>query len=65
MSLDDLLVTVREFINPAVSRSGLDRCLRRHKGSNLRDVIPETEGEAAPKKRFKDYAPGFFHMDIQ
>ena len=28
--LDDLLVVVREFINPAVSRSGLDRCLRRH-----------------------------------
>ncbi|MFG6417408.1 IS481 family transposase, partial [Roseateles sp. DC23W] len=25
--LDDLLVVVREFINPAVSRSGLDRCL--------------------------------------
>lgn len=65
LSLDDLLVTVREFINPAVSRSGLDRCLRRHKVSNLRDVIPETEGEAAPKKSFKDYAPGFFHMDIK
>jgi len=42
LSLDDLRVTVREFINPAVSRSGLDRCLRRHKVSNLRDVIPET-----------------------
>jgi hypothetical protein len=26
-SLDDLLAVVREFLNPEVSRSGLDRCL--------------------------------------
>jgi transposase-like protein len=30
VSLDDLLAVVREFLNPDVSRSGLDRCLRRH-----------------------------------
>jgi len=30
LPLDDLLVLVREFINPAVSRSGLNRCLVRH-----------------------------------
>ena len=30
ISLDDLLAVVREFLNPKVSRSGLDRCLRRH-----------------------------------
>lgn len=29
VSLDDLLAVVREFLNPRVSRSGLDRCLRR------------------------------------
>jgi hypothetical protein len=29
ISLDDLLAVVREFLNPNVSRSGLDRCLRR------------------------------------
>jgi transposase-like protein len=29
VSLDDLLAVVREFLNPDVSRSGLDRCLRR------------------------------------
>jgi transposase-like protein len=28
VSLDDLLAVVREFLNPNVSRSGLDRCLR-------------------------------------
>ena len=27
--IDDLLAVVREFLNPEVSRSGLDRCLRR------------------------------------
>ena len=30
LPLDDLLVVVRAFINAAVSRSGLDRCLHRH-----------------------------------
>jgi hypothetical protein len=37
VSLDDLLAVVREFLNPDVSRSGLDRCLRRHGVGNLRD----------------------------
>ncbi len=64
-SLDDLLVVVREFLNPAVSRSGLDRCLRRHGVSNLRELIPKIEGELAPKKSFKDYLPGFIHVDIK
>jgi len=30
LPLDDLLAVTREFIHPEVSRSGLDRCLRRH-----------------------------------
>jgi len=30
VSLDDLLAVVREFLNPNVSLSGLERCLRRH-----------------------------------
>jgi len=38
VSLDDLLAVVREFLNPDVSRSGLDRCLRRHGVANLRDL---------------------------
>jgi hypothetical protein len=36
--LDDLLAVVREFLNPNASRSGLDRCLRRHGVGNLRDL---------------------------
>ncbi len=65
LSLDDLLVVVREFLNPLASRSGLDRCLRRHGVSNVRDLIPKIEGEIAPKKSFKDYVPGSVHIDIK
>lgn len=45
LPLYDLLLVTREFINAAVSRSGLDRCLRRHGVSQLRalQVLPEGE----------------------
>ena len=65
LPLDDLLAVTREFIHPAVSRSGLDRCLRRHGVSNLSALIPQPEGEAKPVKTFKDYAPGFVHLDVK
>ncbi len=66
LPLDDLLVVTREFINPEVSRSGLDRCLRRHGVSNLRALQPQIEGDEKPKhKTFKDYDPGFVHVDIK
>jgi transposase InsO family protein len=38
LPLDDLVAVVREFIHPGVSRSGLDRCLRRHGVANLRQL---------------------------
>ena len=62
LPLDDLLVVVREFLNPKVSRSGLARCMKRH-GVNRRPV----EDKDAPivRKTFKDYAPGFVHVDIK
>jgi transposase-like protein len=41
LPLDDLLCVVREFLNPQVSRSGLDRCLRRHGVGNLRNLKPK------------------------
>lgn len=63
LSLDDLLVVVREFLCPNVSRSGLDRCLRRHGVGNLRDLLPVTEKVA--HKPFKSYMPGFVHMDVK
>ena len=65
LPLDDLLAVIREFINPDVSRSGLDRCLRRHGVSDLKSLQPEIEGQAKPVKTFKDYEPGFLHIDIK
>jgi hypothetical protein len=41
LPLDDLLAVTREFLNPDVSRSGLDRCLRRHGVSNLDALRPK------------------------
>ena len=41
--IDDLLAVVREFFNPDVSRSGLDRCLLRHGVGNLRDLLAKDQ----------------------
>ena len=65
LPLDDLLAVTREFLNPNVSRSGLDRCLRRHGVSDLKALIPQTEDAAQPQKTFKDYEPGFVHVDVK
>ena len=65
LPLDDLLAVIHEFINPDVSRSGLDRCLRRHGVSDLKALQPQIEGQAKPLKTFKDYEPGFLHIDIK
>jgi len=63
VSLDDLLAVVREFLNSNVSRSGLDRCLRRHGVGNLRDLKPKA---ARPKhSAFKAYEPGYLHIDVK
>ena len=45
---------------PHLTRSSLHRCLQRHGISRL----PEVEGDKAPKKKFKAYPIGFFHIDI-
>jgi transposase-like protein len=63
VSLDDLLAVVREFLNPDVSRSGLDRCLRRHGVGNLRDLKAK---DPRPKHSgFKAYEPGYIHIDVK
>jgi hypothetical protein len=57
---DDLHVIAREFINTVFSRAGLHRCLRRHRVSDLDDLVSAWHGEKpATKKTFKDYEPGF------
>ena len=61
LPLDDLL----EFIHPDVSRSALDRCRRRHGVANLRALMPRGDGATTPGKTFKDYVPGFVHVDVK
>ena len=45
LPLDDLLAITREFVNPKVSRSGLTRCLKRHKVSNIRALQNAVDAE--------------------
>jgi transposase InsO family protein len=63
LPLDDLLAVVREFLNPNVSRSGLDRCLRRHGVSRLQDL--KSKAPRPAHKPFKAYAPGYVHIDVK
>ena len=63
LPLDDLLAITREFLCAAVSRSGLDRCLRRHGVVNLNALKAAKPKE--PHKSFKAYEPGYLHIDIK
>jgi len=67
LSLDDLLVVVRELLKPKLGRSSLLRLLTRHGVNNLQALVVEQSGEqeAPPPKTFKDYEPGYLHMDIK
>ncbi len=58
LPLDDCLYALQPSI-PHLTRSSLHRCLQRHDISRL----PGMEGDK-PKKKFKRYPIGFFHMDI-
>ena len=49
--LDDLLAVVKEFLNPEVSRSGLDRCLRRHGVGNLAICWRNRPGPSTSRSR--------------
>ncbi len=63
VSIDDLLAVMREFLNPEVSRSGRDRCLRRHGVGNLRDL--QAQSSRPKHKAFKAYEPGHLHVDVK
>jgi hypothetical protein len=59
LPLDDCLYALQPTI-PNLTRSSLHRCLKRHGISRL----PQVEGEASPKRKFKAYPIGYFHIDI-
>lgn len=65
LTLDDLTAIVKEYINPEASRSGIARLLAREGISRLEDLIPQEEQTSKPVKTFKDYAPGFIHIDLK
>ena len=58
LPLDDCLYALQATI-PHLTRSSLHRCLQRHNISRL----PDVEG-SKPKKKFKAYPIGYFHIDI-
>lgn len=58
LPLDDCLYALQPSI-PHLTRSSLHRCFQRHDISRL----PTIKGDR-PKKKFKTYPIGYFHIDI-
>ena len=65
LPLDDLVSITRRFINPKASRSGVSRLLRREGVAKLSQLQIQEGDLDKPKKTFKDYVPGFVHVDIK
>jgi len=67
LGLDDLLVVAHEFLHPGLSRSGLQRMLKRRKVPILAELARQDAGGEAkpPHKAFRDYEPRFVHIDIK
>ena len=67
LTVDDLLVVVREFIKPTMVRSSLIRLLKRHEVNSLKALYAEQSGETEVEKpkSFKAYEPGYLHVDIK
>ena len=59
LPLDDCLYGLQATI-PHLTRSSLHRLFKRHGISRL----PDLDGEKTPKKKFKVYPIGYFHIDI-
>lgn len=65
LPIDDMVAITHKFINADASRAGIYRCFKRHGVNNLKDLIPKDESEKKPVKTFKDYEPGYLHIDIK
>ena len=59
LPLDDCPYALQASI-PGLTRSSLHRCFQRHGISRL----PELAGATPPKKAFRQYPIGYFHVDI-
>ena len=67
LTIDDLLVVVRGFIDETLTRSSLTRLLKRHGVNRLTALYAQQSDQPTqPKaKTFKDYEPGYLHVDIK
>jgi hypothetical protein len=61
--LGDLMAVVREFLNPTMSRSGLDPCLRRHGAGRLRDR--KDKDDKSKHSDLKAPELGYMNMDLK
>ena len=59
LPLDDCLYTLKST-NPYLTRSSLHRCLQRHDISRL----PDVEGAAPVRRKFRACPLGYFHIDV-
>ena len=57
------MAVVREFLNPTMSRSGLDPCLRRHDLGRLRDR--KAKDDTLKHSGLKAPEPGYVHIDVK
>ena len=62
-SLEDPMGVVRKFLNPTMSRSGLDPCLRRHDLEHLRDR--KAKDDTLKHSGLKAPEPGYVHIDVK
>lgn len=66
LPLDELLYVTQTHINPAASRSGLARCLKRHGISRLKDIVPPApDKEKSIRKALKDSEPGCLNIYVK
>jgi hypothetical protein len=60
LPLDDILEAMRRCVNPQLSRSGIHRCLQRHR------LSARLTRQQAPATAFHTDAPaGFIHIDVK
>lgn len=66
LGLDDLLAVAREFLHPTLSRAALHRMLKRRQVPTLAELARrDHEDNQQPPKAFRDYEPGYLHIDIK
>ena len=62
-SIDDIADILKEFM-PKTNRYNVNRCLKRNGLSSLKELNEAKKGKEKIKK-FKNYEPGFIHIDIK